>query len=119
MYPRPTLKDVCEVLERIKAIPRPDGDNEGDPINSDNVFSVLSTEHQSAVSRAHQVCLEYTRTLDGGVDRRAVGHVTRRGYRASLDASQYEPDRLVGNVKIDSWNLDISDFSHNEHDDEY
>lgn len=110
MYQRPTLQDVREALERIKKIPRPYGDNEGDPINSDTVFPELSPEHQLAVSHAYQVCFEYTRTLDGKVDRRAVGYLTRAGYRTSLDTSQYQPDRLVGSVEVDNWELDISDM---------
>lgn len=109
MYPRPTLKDVREALERIKTIPRPYGDNEGDSINSNTVFPELSPGHQLAVSHAQQVCSEYTRTLDGRADRRAVGHINRAGYRASLDLSQHEPDRLVGSVEVEDWTLDISD----------
>lgn len=118
MYPRPTLKDVREALERIKTIPRPYGDNEGDPINSNTVFPELSPEYQLAVSHAQQVCSEYTRTLDGRADRRAVGHITRAGYRTSLGPSQYEADRLVGSVNIEDWTLDISDSS-SENDESY
>lgn len=118
MYPRPTLKDVREALERIKTIPRPYGDNEGDSINSNTVFPELSPEHQLAVSYAQQVCSEYTRTLDGRADRRAVGHINRAGYRASLDLSQHEPDKLVGRVEVEDWTLDISD-STSEHGESY
>lgn len=118
MYPRPTLKDVREALERIKTIPRPYGDNEGDSINSNTVFPELSPGHQLAVSYAHQVCSEYTRTLDGRADRRAIGHINRAGYRTSLGPSQYESDQLVGSVEVEDWTLDISD-SPSEYDESY
>jgi hypothetical protein len=105
----PTIQEVIQALEPLAAIPRPYGDNEGAPINSDTVFSHLSSEHQDLVSQAEEVVYAYTRTSDGQVNTRAVNTITRHGYKTSLGPSQYDYEYLDGRVAIRNWDLDISD----------
>lgn len=109
MFNRPTIQEVRETLTPLIGIPRPDRDNEGDPINGDTVFPYLSPMNQELVRRAEEIVYEYARTTDGQVDRRAVNTMTKNGFRASFDPSQYDQDRLVGYVTVGDWKIDISD----------
>ncbi|CAB3746046.1 hypothetical protein LMG29542_00109 [Paraburkholderia humisilvae] len=109
MFDRPTIQDVLAALKPLIGIPRPVGDNEGDPINGDTVFPYLSPKHQEQVQHAATVAYEYARTDDGEANRRALNTMTRHGFRASLDPAQYEPDHLVGRVIAGEWEIDISD----------
>lgn len=118
MFLRPTIEDVREALMPLAGIPRPYGDNEGDPINGDTVFPYLAPAHQAAVLQAERVCIDYTRTPDGLPDRRSISHMIRSGFPTHLDPYQYSSDKLVGDVAIGDWSLDISDQI-SESDDAY
>ncbi|MBY4897114.1 hypothetical protein [Cupriavidus sp. AU9028] len=109
MYERPTSREVIAALRQIADIPRPAGDNEGDPINSEPVFAALSREHQARVERAEQLCRAYARDASGEPDRRALNTLSRHGFQAHLGPAQYDPDRLVGSVTSGEWDLVISD----------
>lgn len=109
MFDRPSIRDVIEALTPLAHIPRPDTDNEGDPINGDTVLPYLSPEHAQQVRHAATVVYEYARTADGGPDRRALNTMTRHGFYATLNSAQYEPDQLVGSVTVNGWCIDISD----------
>jgi hypothetical protein len=117
MFDRPTIKELLEALKPLANIPRPYGDNEGDPINSDTVFPFLSPEHQEKVLLAEEKAYEYSRTFNGQVDRRALTTMNKNGIPANLGPSQYHQDRLVGSVTVGDWEIDISD-PHNEADDD-
>lgn len=106
---RPTIQAVRAALEPIEHIPRPEGDNEGAPINGDAVFPYLSPVHQEQVRHAEEILYDYTRTLDGQPNRRAVNTVTRNGYLASLDQAQDDCELLRGRVGVGEWEIDISD----------
>lgn len=109
MFDRPSINDVRKALKPLADIPRPDGDNEGDPINGETVYPLLSFEHKALVRHAEEVVFLYARTFDGQVDHRAVNTMTKNGFPANLGPSQYDEDRLVGSVTTGDWSFDISD----------
>lgn len=109
MFIRPTIEDVREALKPLADIRRPYGDNEDDPINSESVISDLKPAHQEVVRHADRVCREYTRGPDGQPDRRAITHMVKSGFPSHLNQDQYTPEKLVGQVTIGDWSLDISD----------
>lgn len=109
MFYRPTIRDVVAALKPLEGIPRPDGDNEGDPINGDTVFPFLLPEHQHLVSHAENTVRNYTRTDECTVNRRGVNAMTRNNFKTNLDPSQYYPDTLSGFVQVGENKLDISD----------
>lgn len=119
MYHTPTLDDACHVLTALDSIPRPYGDNEGDPINSDSVYYSLSAEHQAMVDHAEGVVKIYTRTPDNQPNTRALNHLQRRGFKAYLGPDQYDPYRLVGAVETQVWALVISDAKSASDEDEF
>jgi hypothetical protein len=90
-------------------IDRPDGDNEGDPLNGPTIYPYLSTVQQEHVDTAEDLCCKYTRRLGGEIDRRALGHLVRKGFHTQLGPAQYEADRLVGGIDFGEMTLDISD----------
>ena len=119
--PPPTKKDVVEALQALESIERPDGDNEGDAINSDSVYPHLSAEQQDLVDHAENVTKEYVRKpSDEGdeTNQRSLTELDKSGYPASLNTDQYDPNRLVGNITVsDEWKLDVSDSSTKSTDD--
>ena len=56
--PPPNKKDVVTALEALRNIERPEGDNEGDPINSPSVYPSLSPQDQAKVDHAEEVAKE-------------------------------------------------------------
>lgn len=108
MYYQPTLDDVRHILIEIDMIPRPYGDNEGDPINSASVYPYLSPEHQAIVDDALGLLNAYTREV-GEPNNRSITYLRRRGYGAALNADQYDPNRMVGYVSTENWIIDLSD----------
>lgn len=104
-----TIQAVCTALKPIERIPRPAGDNDGDPINSDTVFPYLSIVHQQQVRYAEELLYDYTRTPDGQPNRRAINTLIRNGYPAGLGPSQDDYDLLLGRVRVGDWEIDISD----------
>jgi hypothetical protein len=120
MYPPPTLNDACFVLQQLDSIPRPDGDNEGDAINSDSVYYALEPHHQQIVDHAYTVVCAYTREPGGmEANTRAVNALTRRGYPTYLGPDQYDAYRLVGTAETENWCLIISDPDSSNADDDY
>ncbi len=114
MHFRPSVREVLSALKALKDIPRPCGDNDGDPINGDTVFPYLTPEEQEKVRNAEDIAYSYVRTVDGLIDRRAMNTLIRNGVTASLGVAQYREDwdpddRLVGNIICGEWPLDISD----------
>ena len=110
MYYQPTLEDICYILVRIDMIPRPCGDNEGDPINGDSVYPWLSHEDQTIVDRAFELLHAYTR-IGGEPNKRSITYLHKRGYGAALNPHQYDPCRLVGYVSTENWVISLSDAS--------
>ena len=119
--PPPTKKDVIAALQAIESIERPDGDNEGDAINSDTVYPYLSPQQQELVDHAETVTKEYVRKPGDDGDepnRRSLTELSKAGYPASLNTDQYDPYRLVGNIAVsDEWRLDVSDSNNQPTDD--
>ncbi len=117
----PTKKDVIAALKALKNIERPDGDNEGDAINSDTVYPYLSPQQQELVDHAETVTKEYVRKLGNEGDEpnnRSLTELSRAGYTANLNTDQYDPDRLVGSVTVcNEWKLDVSDSNNQPTDD--
>lgn len=109
MFYRPSIREVNKALAALVDIPRPDTDNEGDPINGRSVLPYLSHENAQRVRHAEELLYKYTRNWDGQPDRRALNTLGRHGYDASLDTAQYEPDKLAGSVRAGDWYIDISD----------
>jgi len=108
-FQRPTFREVRRALKTLESIPRPDGDNEGDPINGETVLPHLSPEHQDQVHAASELINRYVRTFDGQPDVRSLNTLRRNGVPASLHQSQDDPFRLVGRVGDWERSLDVSD----------
>lgn len=108
-FQRPTFREVRRALKTLESIPRPDGDNEGDPINGESVLPYLSREHQDQVHAASELINRYVRTFDGQPDQRSLNTLKRNGIPATLHQSQYDPFRLVGRVGQWEKYLDVSD----------
>lgn len=107
-----TSKDAAEALEALKDIKRPDGDNEGDSINSPSVYNYLSPGDQELVDSAGKILYAYVRKPGDEGDKpnkRAITELKKRGYSASLNTDQYDQDRLVGHVEVGDWSLNLSD----------
>jgi hypothetical protein len=120
MFPPPTIKDVLAALEPLKDIERPEGDNEGEAINSPDVYNSLSSKDRSLVDHAEEVAREYMRKPGHeGLEpnKRAITELNKKGYSAALNVDQYDPYKLVGRVDIGDWRLDVSDQG-TEHEDD-
>ncbi|MCF5733993.1 hypothetical protein [Pseudomonas syringae] len=104
-----TIHDVSYVLEALRHVQRPYGDNEGDAINHSAVYYLLPFETQQAVDCAWRTVRDYCVHPGGAVNQRAVTLVCRRGYKTYLGPSQYDSTRLTGSVEIGEWELDLSD----------
>jgi hypothetical protein len=117
VYSNLTIKDVLRAIKPLAKIPRPDGDHEGDRINSDPIMQALSPTHREEVMYAEEILREYTRHSDGQPIRKSVNTLTRNGYPSSLNEDQYDPNRVVGHVSVGDWDIDISD-PRNEYEDD-
>lgn len=118
--PPPNKKEVVAALEALRDIERPQGDNEGDSINSSSVYPYLSPEDQAKVDHAEQVTKEYVRKLGDEGDepnKRSLTELKKAGIHAYLGPDQYDPYRLVGDVKVGDWDLNISDPNNQREDD--
>tara|TARA_R110001583_G_scaffold42556_16_gene135431 strand:- start:786 stop:1130 length:345 start_codon:yes stop_codon:yes gene_type:complete len=113
MFKSPGIDDVIEALESLKEIRRPDGDNEGDPINSTPVYGRLSSKQQERVNEVEQLVSEYL-LPEGTPQAKALAELNARGYEADLGPDQYEPDLTVGGVKVGDWTLDLGEPSLDE-----
>lgn len=114
MYRQLTLADVLATLTPLAQIRRPPADNEGDPINGDSVFPFLTPQEKQQVNTAEEALREYTRTPEGGANRRAIHSLTSKGHLATLNDDQYDRTRLVGRVSVGPWEIDISDAAPEE-----
>mgnify|MGYP000134319671 CR=1 FL=1 len=118
--PPPNKKDVVTALEALRNIERPEGDNEGDPINSPSVYPSLSPQDQAKVDHAEEVAKEYVRKPGDEGDepnKRSLTELDKAGLPAYIGPDQYDPYRLVGDVQVGDWKLDLSDPS-NQHEDD-
>lgn len=111
-----TIKEVDKALAALEKIERPDGDNEGDPINSPSVYNYLSHEDQKTVDEAEKTLANYTRAPDGSPNKRAITAINKRGHDAYLGPDQYDPYKIVGKVTSGEWTLDLSDPSTEDED---
>jgi hypothetical protein len=102
-----TIKDATTALNALNNITRPDGDNEGDAINSASVYRKLTAEDQDLVDHAEKIVGDYVRQNP----ERSITELHKRGYTARFNQDQYESDRNVGSVEVNDWVLDISDES--------
>ena len=117
---RSTKKDVITALKSLEVIKRPDGDNEYDSINSTTVYPYLSQKEQALVDHAEQITNEYVRKqgqLGDKPNQRSLTELTNAGFDATLGQDQDDPCRLVGNVAVGEWTLDISDSDNSPSDD--
>lgn len=112
---KPTFRDVKKALDALQTIERPEGDNEGDPINSQTVYPLLKTKDQRRVDAA-EIASEYVRNSDGTPNRRAIGTLNRNGYPIAFNEAQDDPLRMVGCVGSGDWELDLSDPVPNSQD---
>ena len=112
MHPSPTKEEVVSALEALKDIPRPEGDNEGDPINSPGVYNSLTPENQECVDHAEEITSEYLRKPgDEGEEpnNRSITELKKAGFPSFLQRDQDDPYKLVGGVEVGEWKLDVSD----------
>ncbi|WP_178372355.1 hypothetical protein [Pollutimonas bauzanensis] len=121
MYsPPPTKQEVVAALDALKNIARPEGDNEGEPINSPNVYPLLTPEDQDLVDDAERIAKEYLRRPGDHGDEpnaRAITELRKAGFNTSLNPDQYDQDILVGEVEIsDEVVLDVGDRTHQSND---
>jgi len=120
MFPPPTITDVLAALEPLREIKRPEGDNEGEAINSPEVYNSLSSKDRANVDHAEEVVREYVRKPGNDGDepnKRAITELNKKGIPATLNADQYDPYKLVGRVDIGEWHLELSDGSAEGDDD--
>jgi hypothetical protein len=111
MYWQPTITDV-EALKKLEAIPRPEGDNEGDPINSPGVYESLTQPQQQLVDTALETAHQYVRKSSDFGDEpnaRSITELNKRGYHTFLQPDQYDPTSLTAGISIGPWELDLSD----------
>ena len=108
-----TIHDAAEALDALTRIERPEGDTEGDAINSPGVYKSLSKDHKDLVDSAEKVAGDYLRQSG----QRALTELNKRGYKSSFNPDQYDPDRLVGHVTVGDWLLDVSDPSNEDAED--
>lgn len=111
---QPTINDVTKALDALARITIPDGDFDGDPVNSPYLYRNLSSRDQDIVDRAEQLVSEYVRKPgDHGdeVNARSLTEIRKRGYKVSFNPDQYDPDRLVGHVEGHGRIVDLSDPS--------
>ena len=104
-----TIKNATQAIKELSEIERPDGDNEGDAINSRYVYDSLSLDDQIKVDEAVQTLKNYTRNPDGTPNRRSVTALNKRGHQTSLDPYQYDPSLLAGHTQAGEWTVDLSD----------
>jgi len=112
MYLKVAKKHVVAALDQLRQISRPHGDNEGDAINDPSVYNDLSREDQKRVDHAEAVAGKYLRKIgDEGeeANARSISELRKAGYPTNLQPAQYQQDRLVGDIKVGSWTLNISD----------
>lgn len=109
MWYAPTIHDVLTALSRLANIPRPYGDNEGDPINGSSVYPYLSVDHQNQVDTAESLLRQYTRAPGGGVNNRALAILRRHGVEIYLGPYQYDFEKTVGSATTGDWTIDLSD----------
>ncbi|AMV47827.1 hypothetical protein [Paraburkholderia caribensis] len=112
MFASPTVQDVVSALKQLETISRPEGDNEGEAINSPDIYGCLSTEQQEMVDVAVELTQQYVRQAGDFGDepnKRAITNLNKKGYRTILQPDQYDPSLLVGDVTLGPWRLDISD----------
>ena len=111
MFNKISIKNVRQALDDIKDIERPDGDNEGYSINSPAVYNYLSFDDQEKVDKVVEIISDYVRQSDGQPNNRAITELKKNGFQAYLNQDQYDPYRYVGIVRMDEWDIDISDPS--------
>lgn len=117
--PKPTINDVTEALEAFKNITIPEGDFEGDAVNSPYLYQSLSVKDQKIVDHAEHVVSEYVRKpgdFGDEANARSLTEMRKRGFPVSLNPDQYEHDRLVGIAESHGLILDLSDPSTNAED---
>lgn len=118
--PPPTKRDVVVALQALQDIERPEGDNEGDPINSPTVYPYLSPPDQALVDHALKLTNEYVRKPGDEGDepnKRSLTELNKAGFSAYLGPDQYDPYRFVGEVKMGDWTLNVSDPNNEATDD--
>jgi hypothetical protein len=111
---QPTINDVTKALDALAHITIPDGDFEGDPVNSPYLYRSLSGRDQDIVDRVEQLVSEYVRKPgDYGdeVNARSLTEIRKRGYIVNFNPDQYDPERLVGHVEAHGRIVDLSDPS--------
>jgi hypothetical protein len=107
-----TIKDIDNVISKLKNIKRPDADNEGDSVNAPDFYNYLSENDKSIVDNALSVVNNYVRNSDGNPNKRAIAQMNKKGYSTSLHKGQYsENGKLVGQVTIKTNNEDNSEIS--------
>ena len=111
MRPPRTKEEVVAALEELRAVVRPDGDNEGDSINSPDVYDRLAPEDQERVDHAVEITSEYLRKPgDDGEEpnSRSITELRKAGFPSSLQRDRDDPYKLVGRVEVGDWELDVS-----------
>lgn len=107
-----TIRSVIATLARLEDIRRPEGDNEGLPINAPAVLDSLAPEDQKLVLQAAETLSSYVRKNgDMGMEanQRSLTELRKHGFPAALNEDQYDSSRLVGSVTVRDWKLDLSD----------
>ena len=110
----PSKKDAIAALKTIENIQRPEGDNEGEAINSESIYNQLSPEEQDAVDKAVTTLKEYVRKPGDEGDepnRRAITELNKEGFYTTLGQHQEDPYLLDGHIKGKEWIVDIGDQS--------
>jgi len=118
MYFAISAREAEKAMKDLATVEVPEGgDVDGEPLNSPNVLKKLPAHVQERVLENVDIIATYLRK-DGDMgpveNKRGLTSFHRKGYQASLNADQYDPDRLVGTVGNGSFHIDISDPSNEE-----
>ena len=109
MFQPTTIHDVRDALNALLSIRRPEGDNEGEPINDPSVYDLLSPSDQDCVDHAYSTVRSYVLHGDDEVNNRAVTTIRNSGYQINIGPDQYDPMRIAGSVTVGEWTLLIGD----------
>lgn len=109
-----TKREVVAAIKSLEDIVIPEGDHEGEPLNSPSVYNLLTRDVQCRVDQVLHEVSTYVRVSHEEPNRRSLTELRKEGIQAQLHQSQYDANRLVGYVRFGNVELDISDPVHGD-----
>lgn len=103
-----TKRAVVDAIKRLEQIVPP-AEHCDAPLNSPEVYDRLSSSDRALVDEAFALAHPYVRTSHDEPNRRALTELKKEGIQADLGASQYDPCKLDGVLRLGDISLDIGD----------